>query len=190
MFLDARQIEHGTKIDTDLCIVGAGAAGLTLACQFANTSVGVCIVESGDLDFNWQTQALYEGRNVGLKYFDLDVCQIRYFGGNTNAWGGWCRPLDPIDFSERPWVEGGGWPFSLADLAPYYRAAHDICQIPSSDYGLDEVAKRVRAAVISFDPAKVETSVYQFSPPTRFGQVYRRAIERAPNIVAALNANV
>ena len=190
MFLDVRAIEHDTEIDADICIVGAGAAGLTIARQFANTPVRLCVLESGNLDFSWQTQALYKGLNVGLKYFDLDVCQIRYFGGNTNAWGGWCRPLDPIDFSERPWVEGSSWPFPISELEPYYRTAHEVCQLPSSDYRLESVAKRLGAPVIPFDPAKLETSVYQFSPPTRFGQVYRQAIAQAPNIVCALNANV
>jgi choline dehydrogenase-like flavoprotein len=192
MFVDGRRVERDTKLDADICIVGAGAAGLTLACQFADTPVRICLLESGDLHFDWQTQALYEGRNVGLRYFDLDVCQIRYFGGNTNAWGGWCRPLDAIDFRDRSWVEGGGWPFSLAELEPYYRGAHTICQIPAAEYGLEAVLTRLgreRAHVVRFDPAKLETSIYQFSPPTLFGQVYREGIGRAQNIVCVLNAN-
>jgi choline dehydrogenase-like flavoprotein len=190
MFVDGRQIGRDTTIESDICIVGAGAAGLTIACQFAHSQTHICLLESGDLDFSWQTQALYEGRNVGLKYFDLDVCQIRYFGGNTNAWGGWCRPLDAIDFSNRPWVAGGGWPFSLAELEPYYRAAHAVCQIPEPEYGVDEIARRLGAKPLPFDPAKLEATVYQFSPPTRFGQVYRDVISRARNITCVLNANV
>src|SRR5215469_1122797 len=86
MFVDGRRIERDAQLDADVCIIGAGAAGLTLACQFVDTATRICLVESGDLTFDWQTQGLYQGRNIGLKYFDLDVCQIRYFGGNTNAW--------------------------------------------------------------------------------------------------------
>src|ERR1700745_1098807 len=137
MFVDGRRIERDAELDADICIVGWGDAGLTLACQFADTNVRICLLESGDLDFNWQTQALYEGRSIGLGYFDLDVCQIRYFGGNTNAWGGWCRPLDAIDLRQRPWVDESGWPFSLSELEPYYRAAHTICQISAPEYGVE-----------------------------------------------------
>jgi choline dehydrogenase-like flavoprotein len=192
MFVDGRRVEQDTELDADICIVGAGAAGLTLARQFAESSVRICILESGGLKFDWQTQALYAGRTIGLKYFDLDVCQIRYFGGNTNAWGGWCRPLDPIDFRARPWVEGTGWPFPLTELEPYYKAAHAVCQLPTADYGVGATLKRLgedETRLVRFDPAKIETTVYQFSPPTRFGQVYRDAIQRAGNIFCVLNAN-
>jgi len=190
MFVDARDIDGRITIDADICIIGAGAAGLTIACQFAHSETRACLLESGDLDFNWRTQALYEGRNVGLKYFGLDMCQIRYFGGNTNGWGGWCRPLDAIDFSDRPWVAGGGWPFSLDELEPYYRAAHRVCQIPAPDSGVEEIARRLGAKRLPLDPAKLEATVYQFSPPTRFGRVYRDVIAAARNITCILNANV
>ena len=189
MFVDGRRIERDTRLDADICIIGGGAAGLTLACQLADTSMQVCLVESGDLDFNWQTQALYQGRSVGLKYFDLDVCQIRYLGGNTNAWGGWCRPLDAIDFTERSWVEGSGWPFSLTDVERYYSAAHTVCQIPKPEYSVEHTAKRLGARLLPFEPKKLEATIYQFSPPTRFGQVYREAIGQARNITCVLNAN-
>jgi choline dehydrogenase-like flavoprotein len=189
MFADVRQIESDGRIDTDLCIIGAGAAGLTIARQFADSATRVCLLESGDLHFDWQTQSLYEGRNIGLRYFDLEVCQIRYFGGNTNAWGGWCRPLDAMDFRDRPWVDGGGWPFPRAELTSYYDAAHDVCQIPAPEYGLAATAARVGAPIIPFDPGKLEATIYQFSPPTRFGRAYRESIGRARNIVCILNAN-
>ena len=190
MFVDGRQIDGHIAVDADVCIIGAGAAGLTIARQLAHSETRICLLESGDLDFNWRTQALYEGRNVGLKYFALDMCQLRYFGGNTNGWGGWCRPLDAIDFSDRSWVEGGGWPFSLDELEPYYRAAHTVCQIPAPHYGVEEIARRLGAEPLPLDPAKLAATVYQFSPPTRFGQVYRDVIAAARNITCILNANV
>jgi hypothetical protein len=34
--------------------------------------------------------------------YALDICQLGYLGGGTNAWGGWCRPLNSIDFESRP----------------------------------------------------------------------------------------
>ena len=37
---------------------------------------------------------------------------LRYFGGTTNHWGGWCAPPDPIDFEERDSMPHSGWPFS------------------------------------------------------------------------------
>jgi choline dehydrogenase-like flavoprotein len=192
MFIDARSV-MSAQIEADICIVGAGAAGITLAQQFIGSSVTVCVLESGGLQFDWQAQSLYTGANVGLRYFDLDVCQIRYFGGNTNAWGGWCRPLDPIDFSHRSWVANSGWPFPAAELRNYYREAHALCQIASDDYdparAVAEIGNR-RARLLSFDPRKLEPSIYRFSAPTRFGQLYRDAVRKAANIRCYLDANV
>ena len=193
MFIDARTVPANAVLEADLCIVGAGAAGITLSQEFIGTGVNVCVLESGALDFDARIQTLYEGSNVGLPYFDLDVCQIRYFGGNTNAWGGWCRPLDPIDFQERAWVEESGWPIPAAALQSYYRQAHALCEIRSDDYDPARAAAEIadaRARLLPFDPALIETSVYRFSAPTRFGQTYREALRRATNVRCYLNANV
>ena len=193
MFIDARTVASHAVIEADLCIVGAGAAGITLAQEFVGTGIDLCVLESGGLEFNWRTQSLYEGANAGLRYFDLNVCQIRYFGGNTNAWGGWCRPLDPVDFQRRPWVENSGWPFTEAALRPYYRQAHALCQLRSDDYAPDRAAAEIpdpRARLAPFDPDKLESSIYRFSAPTRFGQAYRDAVRRAANLHCFLNANV
>ena len=193
MFIDARTVVSGAQIEADLCIIGAGASGITLSQEFVDTPLQVCVLESGGLDFDPLTQTLYQGANTGLPYFDLDVCQIRYFGGNTNAWGGWCRPLDSIDFAPRPWVENSGWPIAAASLQPYYRHAHALCQLRSDDYDPDRAAAEIghaRAQLLPFDPALVETSIYRFSAPTRFGEVYREALRRAANIRCYLNANV
>jgi choline dehydrogenase-like flavoprotein len=193
MFIDARQVASGTVVEADLAIVGGGAAGITLAQDLVGAGLSVCLLESGGVDFAWPAQSLYAGRNVGLPYYALDVCQLRYLGGSTNAWGGWCRPLDPIDFEPRPWVEHGGWPFGMAALAPFYRRAHEICQVASDDYDPDRVAAEIghpRAVPLPFDPQRLETTIYRFSPPTRFGQVYREALRRADDLRCYLNANV
>jgi choline dehydrogenase-like flavoprotein len=193
MFIDARGIAPGAMVEADLCIVGAGAAGITLAQALAGSRIEVCVLESGDLDFSWPTQSLCKGTNVGLPYFDLDVCQIRYFGGNTNGWGGWCRPLDAIDFRNRPWVEKSGWPFPVEALSAYYRRAHALCEVGSDDYEPARVAAELghaRARLLPFDPERLETDIYRFSAPTRFGQVYRNALRQAANIRCLLNTNV
>jgi choline dehydrogenase-like flavoprotein len=134
MLRDARELEDGALIECDLCVVGAGAAGITLARAFAGTGVRVCLLESGGLEFEEQVQDLYKGQNVGLPYFDLDTCRLRLFGGTTNHWEGRCRPFDAIDFEARDWVPDSGWPITLADLEPFYRQAQEICQLGPFEY--------------------------------------------------------
>jgi choline dehydrogenase-like flavoprotein len=191
MFTDARGIAGDAELSAELCIIGAGAAGITIARALAGTAVRVCLLESGDLRFRWDTQALYRGANVGLPYFDLDVCQARYFGGNTNAWGGWCRWLDAIDMAPRPWIDASGWPIGPDALQPYAAPAIALCELPSCDFDARSWSARLdhkRARLLPFDPAKLQPAVYQFSPPTRFGRVYRAAIGAARNVNCLLNA--
>ena len=98
MLIDARTLTEDTTVTTDICIVGAGAAGITLAREFSGKSFRVCLLESGGLEFENETQSLYAGEIVGLPYIPLEIARLRYFGGTTNHWGGYCQPLDESDF--------------------------------------------------------------------------------------------
>jgi choline dehydrogenase-like flavoprotein len=102
MFIDARQPSNGAVVEADIVIIGAGAAGISLARELIGSGLAVCLLEGGGMEFAWPSQSLYSGLNVGLPYYALDICQLGYLGGGTNAWGGWCRPLDSIDFESRP----------------------------------------------------------------------------------------
>src|SRR4051794_22275811 len=99
MLIDARQIRSGSDIAADLCIIGAGAAGIAIAREFIATTTAVCVVESGGLDHASDAEALAKGDSIGLPYPDLETTRVRQFGGSTNHWGGECRPLDARDFT-------------------------------------------------------------------------------------------
>ena len=189
MLIDARELEAGTVLEGDLCVVGAGAAGIAIALHFAGGGHRVLLLESGGLEFEDATQALYEGTSVGQAYYDLDVCRLRFFGGTTNHWEGRCRPLDPLDFEVRPGVPHSGWPISRASLDPHYARAQELCQLGPYDYR-PEFWLLPGEAVLPFDPAKVTTGLWQFSPPTRFGEVYLKPLTRAANLRVVLNANL
>ena len=49
MIIDARAEETGTVVNADVCIVGGGLAGITLAREFIGTPFEVCLLESGGL---------------------------------------------------------------------------------------------------------------------------------------------
>ena len=190
MLRDARELEDGARVECDLCVVGGGAAGITVARAFAGSSPSarVCLVEAGGLEYEEATQALYRGRNVGLPYFALDVSRLRYFGGSTNHWAGRCRPLDPIDYRARPWVPLSGWPFGPEELEPYYRQAHEICQLGPYRYDAAFWADEGLPLLPSGD-GPFESGVWHFSPPTLFGEVYGPELKRAANVHVLLHAN-
>ena len=185
---DGRKLPDGKIIETDVCIVGAGASGITLALEFLNAPFNVALVESGGLKFNHKTQLLYRGENIGRPYFDVEFTKQRYFGGATNKWYGRCRPFDHIDFEKRPWVPYSGWPFGRDELDPFYARAHKICQIGPYNYDPRYWESEMKRA-LSLEGTGIETKIFQFSPPTRFGQEYLNKIKTAQNLKTFLYAN-
>src|ERR1019366_7184034 len=134
MIIDGRAVPPGTVIETEVCIVGGGAAGITLAREFIAASFRVTLLESGGMEFDSDTQDLYEGESIGLPFDDLRVSRLRFFGGTTNHWGGYCLPFDPIDFEPRDDFRYHGWPFPKSHLDPWYARAQEVCQLGTFDY--------------------------------------------------------
>jgi len=189
MLMDLAQLEPDSTIDADIAIIGAGAAGIALACELAGSGRDTWLIESGDFDFDAPTQALYEGKNIGTPYPPLDVWRLRYFGGSTNHWGGYCRPLDPIDFERRDWVPHSGWPIERKDLDSFYARAQEYCQL--GPYRYEPAAwPAVKDKVLPFAADKLATRLWQIGPPTRFGEVYRNRLVTAQDVRILMHANV
>jgi len=191
MFVDARRLPNNTDIQSDVCIIGAGAAGITIAKAFAGESFKVCLLESGGLEPSKETQSLYAGENVGLKY-PIERTRTRCFGGSTKRWAGFCRPIEENAFKHRQWVPHSGWPLDMSELIPYYKEAQRICELGPFIYSPDYWRKKEpEFKKIPFARNRAMTGIYQFSqPPTHFGKSYREEVEKASNIITYLNANI
>jgi choline dehydrogenase-like flavoprotein len=188
MFIDSRLLAETTEVRADICIIGAGPAGITIAREFIGTSYEICLLESGGLEFDADTQDLCRGKNIGFPYYDLDVAQLRRFGGASNVWSGVCRPLEEIDFRVREGIPYSGWPFDKFHLDPFYRRAHEVCRLGPYDYEL-AAWQGDGAEPIPLQGDRVSTAMCRFSP-VRFGREYRQEVEQAPNIKAYLFSNV
>lgn len=181
MFTDARRLDTGSVVETDICIVGAGAAGITLALEFQDKGYRVALLDSGGLDLEDEVQALNQGSCVSDWQIDPMWTRLRQFGGTTGHWGGNCAPLDPWDLEARPWVPDSGWPFGRDELDAVYPKAFSYCQLPSdhpdqvnADYwSRQDAAFAERRITLG---GHLREKVYLKSPPTRFGEVYRETL--------------
>jgi choline dehydrogenase-like flavoprotein len=135
MLIDARSLPPDEQIESDVCIVGAGPAGITLALELLGTGARICILESGGKEPGEMRSGLVGGGSVGYPYFSLKHVNRRALGGTSHAWELWhACPLDRIDFEGRPGVSGPGWPFERSALVPFYRRAEEIVGAEPFDY--------------------------------------------------------
>ena len=192
MFIDARHIDNNVNIASDVCVIGAGAAGITMALGFTGRGIEVAVLEGGGFNPDAATQSLYAGANVGLSHEPPHESRSRYLGGSTNCWGGWCRPLDAMDFEARPWIADSGWPIGQSDLTAYYRRSHSLLELGDFNYDIDhwssEFAK-TKFALFPIEGSGLCNAISQLSSPTRFGTVYRDQLNKSQNVKLFLFAN-
>lgn len=192
MIESADAIPRDSRIDADVCIVGSGAAGIPLALELSGHGLSVVVLESGRLQADAATQALYAGAVADARlHSPPDKYRQRRLGGSTAIWGGRCVPFDPIDLAARSYVPDSGWPIAYAELAAYYPRANAWAEAGFCEYdaaalfGAPEQAmfRGFRSDVVRTD------SLERFSCPTHFGLRYERRLRLAADVRMLLGAN-
>jgi choline dehydrogenase-like flavoprotein len=192
MLLDGRRIARGSTIECDVCIVGAGAAGITVANELDGGAERVVLLETGGLERSRAAQELNAGQVADPRHHGpLDGYRVRRFGGTSTVWGGWCAPYDTLDFQARQHVPYSGWPIGRDDLDPFYARAQRYCELGAYDYGVSQVPDGSRTPTIPGldDPKVIADRLWLVSPPTNFGRSYRSRLQRSGNVTVCLHSN-
>lgn len=140
----------GGVLDADVCIIGGGPAGLTLASELKDR-MSVILLESGSWPADPADVEAARARSTGHPYFPVHTTRVRALGGTSNHWyhdvGFRARPLDAVDLEARAEVPHSGWPFDRAHLDSYYARAEPVCgvvgyedDLPALDLGEDVVS--------------------------------------------------
>lgn len=189
MLLDgSRDIAAGATLRADVCIVGAGAAGIALALELQRTGREILLVESGGFEPTPATDDL----NVGEAHGDVDATyltqgRVRAFGGSTNHWGGMVAPLDPEVFEARPWMGSAlAWPFAHDALVPWYDAAYRLIGEDPHPRGDDEAAGPFRRPWDGADGLDLLRT--RAASILRFGTEHRAAVVDHPRTRVLLHA--
>jgi choline dehydrogenase-like flavoprotein len=189
--IDARVLDDGSVLECDVCIVGAGAAGLTLAAALAEPSRTICVLEAGGQRPDEATQALHELQNVGAPIREDFMARARYLGGSCNLWAGRSMRLGPLDLAGRDWVADSAWPIRAEELAAHYPRASAILKLPPDEQfepewyrtRLGDAERRL------YEGDLVPTVSLWAKAPMRFGTAYRRRLERSRDTRLVLHAN-
>lgn len=192
MILDSRRVTPGATLGCDVCIVGSGAAGITIATELAGTEIQVIVLVGGGTWERARDRDLYRGSlTQGTAHEPLEENRRRGWGGTTTRWGGRCVPLDPIDFAPRPHVPHSGWPLRFEDVLPYYERANEVCEAGAYQYDAAEALPgRPPEMIGGFDSRDVvSTCLERWSPPTNFARRYGHEIGRASNVRVLMHAH-
>jgi choline dehydrogenase-like flavoprotein len=192
VIVDADTIQMNACLWADVCVVGGGTAGISLALALSGQGLRIVLLESGRLREHAPTQALYAGEVADERlHSPADKYRQRRMGGSTATWGGRCVPFDAFDFDTRSQVPDSGWPLSLQDLLPFYPQANALAEAGRFSYDADEALGSDAPPMIrGFDSPLVRTnSLERFSCPTDFGRRYARRLELATDLKVLLGAN-
>jgi choline dehydrogenase-like flavoprotein len=188
MRLDARKLPNGTQLDFDLCIAGAGPAGLTLARQFARSQIRVCVIEAGGeraTAKDLRDLELEPGGEIGPQ----SLSRWRGLGGTAAVWTSQgsratvmrAPRLDPADFQVRNWVAHSGWPFSLEHLTAFYERAEAMLRL--------QPLTPIRQG-FELDASTLRTQFDRFSPSSFFTHELPQELTASGNVTLLTNATV
>ena len=169
MLIDGRVLNKGEVIKTDICVLGGGPAGITLANELNGSSLNVVLLDAGGEQYEAHVQELYEADRVPKFYPDPKISRLRFLGGASNHWANNTSPFSPIDFEDRGWIEHSGWPISYDEIAPYYLKAAHYCQTGGDGYSSEYWLPKMGLTDLLTEAKFSRLGIAKASlPPTRF----------------------
>jgi choline dehydrogenase-like flavoprotein len=194
MLRDADTVKDGSVLNVDICVIGSGPAGTSVAHAFIGHPARVICLESGGVEAEDRAQLLNEGAFIGQPYAGLRRTRHRQLGGGTRVWntplngemGAKYVPLDSSDFAARPDPDYPGWPFDAGHLEDFYGRAQSFCGLGPFLYAGHHWCRE--QMTFPLPDGCVRRSVYQFGPARIFADHHLRAICRSDNVQLLFHA--
>ncbi len=186
MIVDLERDGTLPPFDADVCIVGAGAAGIVLAAELSRQGKRVLLLESGGSKEEEVIQQLNSSERTGQPLKAVHPGRFRALGGTTIRWGGQIQEMQEQDFDRRPGIAGSGWPISKSVLQPYYMRAlqaEGLSDVLQTD---EEVWRRAGSRPPEFGEGLVPYFT-RWCPEPNFARLYRDTLA-SPNICVVLHA--
>lgn len=183
------EYETLTLEDATYCVIGSGAAGITVAIELSRAGKHVLVIEAGDWKDDQKLDDAYNGQATPPHPQTTEYRRQR-FGGTTHLWGGRCVPLDKEDMEVRPHVPYSGWPISFEELSRYYPSAMEYCDAGNADFSLTALG---RESSPMFDELPIlYPDIYErierYSLPTDFARKFHNEISNSRLITVLLRA--
>lgn len=196
MLADGRTVPDGEVLDAEVCVIGAGPSGITIALELSSAGIDVILIERGDRKPHVPRAVPDTVLNVGIPY---DVADSRAFevGGTAHTWGvktplgdgfGRFRELDPEDFEARSWIPMSGWPFDKRHLDPLYRRARSLLDWNQAESSEKDLPNHRIDHPMRDTGASVAQRTFLFGNPGVFPGEMSRKLEVAGSVLVLTNS--
>tara|TARA_B100001142_G_scaffold330346_1_gene398365 strand:- start:3569 stop:4972 length:1404 start_codon:yes stop_codon:yes gene_type:complete len=161
-------IEEIKNLNFPVLIVGSGPAGISVALKLEEKKVKCLIIEAGDEEYKEDSQDFYKSKVIGDEITDLKYSRVRQFGGTSNQWGGWSKPMEEYNLSS--------WDIETNELKKY---AEQTCKIL-------EIKNQFRKSNLDENFNQIE---FQYSK-VNFKEKYKNHIKKSKYINLVLNTQI
>jgi choline dehydrogenase-like flavoprotein len=154
--LDSSSIQTN-PLRAEICIIGAGIAGLTLAHKLVQLGHDVLLLEAGGRAAEPEdATASNDVAMAGEPHPGTLEGRVRALGGTSLTWGGQLLPLP----------DENAWPVSSADLAPYNGEAERLLGVDDLPYASEPFFAHLRqpAPALLEDLPQLEPVLSKFAP--------------------------
>lgn len=190
---EARDLPDGQRLTTDICIVGAGAAGIAMALEFIGTGIDVLVLESGGIKPSKDAQSLNAGSVTDPRlHAPPDRHRRRQFGGSVPEGIVRCASLTAVDLDARSYVPRSGWPISFESLSPYFQRALKLCESDDSAKSFDRDTDTAAQPLIEGFQAHhfSADTVDHYGQTVDLGTRFKETLRNSGNVCALLHATV
>lgn len=166
------------RYSAETLIIGAGPAGITLACELSENGRNILLVDMGGEKFSASTQSEYITEQDGTLFPDTQRSRLAQLGGTSNHWANNTSPFSEIDFEEREWLSLPGWPIKYQDIKPYYKVAETYCGTDGMGFENDSLLQNETLKKTYSDNPILHIGVAKAAiPPTRFQEKHKEKLQ-------------
>lgn len=181
------QAEAKAEARANVCVVGAGAAGIVLTTELLRLGKSVVLLEGGGAGVEEESHDAYKSEIAGRPHQGVHAGRVRAKGGTTLKWGGQILELDEVDFAQRPWVPGSGWPFAKVELTRFYARALELEGLSKVLRHDEDVWRSIGEKTPRFD--HMEPYFSRWCPEPNFARLHGDTLTNHPGLTVWLHAN-
>lgn len=187
-------VDGHTDIATDVCIVGAGTAGLLLAQRLESQGIQCVLLEGGDETSTSPQAAGHQCEQRGAHYLGAEAGRSFGIGGTSVLWGGQMLPLTPWEMMQRAGGQFDAWPISYDEVVGWIPEVERALGLDEGAFDVGLQAERARRyfPLLSSFGSDFELALSTWLPfgKRNFGHSFSDMLDYSASVLLWINAPV